>query len=351
MRKMRISFIGAAGIPNRYGGFESFLEHCAPDLATRVEAVTVTCERRLYQEEATTYRGVHRRFISVPANGGASMFHDLVAFLAVFSRSTHIVALGVSGGFWFPAFRLMCALSGKKLLVNIDGVEWRRLKFSRVKRLVLRVLDAAAQLSAHHIIYDNSALREFVMRGCLSKAIEIPYAGDHVARTDGTRESGSALTICRIEPENNVDMLIDGAMRSRLRRYTIVGNWANSAYGRSLRETWGAEPRLQLLDPIYDQRRLAQLRETCEYYLHGHSVGGTNPSLVEMLFYDCDILSFDCPFNRSTAGEAVRYFANAHALAALIDGGPAGPHASLSRLRDRYTRANIAKAYLRALER
>ena len=344
-----VGFIGSAGVPNRYGGFEAFLEHCGPDLASKVSRVIVTCDARLYSEKLPEFEGVERLFIGVPANGAWSIVHDLLAFFAVYPQSSHIVVLGVSGGPWFLLFRLMCTVAGKRLLVNIDGVEWRRTKFDQIRRTLLRVFDAVAQRCAHTVIYDNPALREFVLKSCLAKAVCIGYSGDHVLRMPH-RNLGrfQALTICRIEPENNLDMMIEGALSSTLESYTIVGNWAQNAYGLALRERLASESRLVLLDPIYDARQLAELREACVVYLHGHSVGGTNPSLVEMLFYDCAILCFDVSFNHETAGDCAGYFSSAGDLTRLIENG-------LHELGDRigkrrsYMRSHIADQYLAAM--
>ncbi len=343
---MHVAFIGSAGIPNRYGGFEAFLEHCAPEIARHVESVTVTCDRSLYDEESPRFHGVERVFLAIPANGGWSVLHDLVAFVRVFRRATHIIVLGISGGPWFPLFRLACLLTRKRLIINVDGVEWRRTKFSSTKRGALRLFDAAAQLCAHQVIYDNAALRAYVLPVSRGKSVQIPYPGDHVVRIRGaTRQRGTALTVCRIEPENNIEMMVEAVLRSSLRRYTVVGNWSNSEYGRTLKARWSSEPRLELLDSIYEQNRLARLREACERYLHGHSVGGTNPSLVEMLFYDCDLLCFDCSFNRETAGEAARYFSSRDSLASLLEALPP-TRPERATLRRRYTREAVAHAYL-----
>jgi hypothetical protein len=103
-----------------------------------------------------------------------------------------------------------------------------------------------------------------------------------------------------------------------------------------------------LLDPIYDPQELFRLRSGCRSYLHGHSVGGTNPSLVEILFFDCDILCWDCSFNRATAGDAVRFFAGAADLGRLLD-EKQPRHADRAPLRARYTRGAIADKLVRAL--
>lgn len=344
-----IAFIGSAGIPNRYGGFEAFLEHCSPALAAKTYSVVVTCDARLYDVQTADFQGVNRLFLNTPANGIWSVLHDLLAFFAVYRRSTHIVVLGVSGAPWFPLFRLMCEMAGKRLLVNIDGVEWRRSKYSQSRRLFLRGFDAVAQWCAHVVIYDNAALRKFVLKSCRVKAVCIAYAGDHVIRLPHVNPGQSqALTICRIEPENNLDMLIEGVLISTLKHYTIVGNWTQSEYGRMLRDRYAKEPKLSLLDPIYDAQKLAVLREACVVYLHGHSVGGTNPSLVEMLYYDCAIFCFDVAFNRETAGDCAGYFSCVADLARLDVSNLPGLGDRLKRRR-LYTRAHIADQYLAAM--
>lgn len=344
---MRIAFIGCSGVPNRYGGFEAFMEHCGPVIACEVESVTVTCDARLYPDRNPQFKNMRRRFIPVHANGGMSVLHDALAFLTVWRSSTHIVVLGVSGGLWFPLFRLLCSFGGKRLAVNIDGVEWRRSKFGLGKRRLLRLFDYLAQRYSDLVIYDNPALRPYVLHQALPRSVQIGYSGDHVLRLSGIfRQSGTALTVCRIEPENNLNVMIEGALRSQLQRYTIVGNWNNSTYGRALRERFESESRLTLLDPIYDSQQLAELRESCEVYLHGHSVGGTNPSLVEMLFYDCRLLCFDVPFNRETAGKGADYFSSAEELAFLL----AEKHPDHQiRHREAFTSSHIARQYLDAL--
>lgn len=346
---MTVSFIGSAGIPNRYGGFESFLEHCAPTIAALDIPVIVTCDSRLYPDKEADFRGVRREFLGLPANGASSVFHDALAFLRVFSRSDQIVVLGVSGGPWFPLFRLLCEVTGKRLIVNVDGVEWRRAKFSVMKRRVLKLFDALAQRFSHHVVYDNEGLYQYLTSPAKKKSTCIAYPGDHVLRLENAvRRPGTALTVCRIEPENNLELLIEGFLSSTLKEYTIVGNWNHSDYARALRERYTSEARLRLLDPIYDQMKLAELRECCAYYLHGHSVGGTNPSLVEILFYDCIILCFDVNFNRHTAGQGANYFKTANDLQRALDSSTQDI-VLREDLRAQYTGDAIAEMYIQVM--
>lgn len=316
--------------------------------------VSVTCDKRYYDERTPTYLGVRRLFLPIPANGVLSPLHDLVAFAVVFARADAIIVLGVSAGPLFIVMRFLTSLFGKRLLVNIDGVEWRRRKYSSARRFMLRIFDFIGQLSASALIYDNPGLRTFVWKAFRGKAFFIAYPGDHARALPGrpNTQLKGALTICRIEPENNIEMLIDGALGSSIEKYTIVGNWANSNFGRRLKSKYRNEPRLCLLEPIYEPEVLVRYRESCEVYLHGHSVGGTNPSLVEMLFYDCAILCFDCEFNRHTAKDGAAYFNSAADLSKGIDRILSGA-LSVPRRRsiDEYKADNIASQYIALAER
>lgn len=346
---VHVAIIGCVGIPNRYGGFESYAEHISPALQARGLAVTVTCERARYSDDlSSTYKGVSRRFIPVPANGGLSPLHDLLAFLSVVGSADVVLVLGVSGGLFFPLFRLLANMTGCQLLVNIDGVEWRRTKFGFLKRQSLVLFDWWAQRFSHRVIYDNKALASFLRFPVKSHCIA--YSGDHAIAHMASPMAGQSmdagltpyvLTVCRIEPENNCELLIQGFLASSLSEYRFIGNWDASAYGRELRQRYAGEPRLRLLNPIYDAAAVYELRRGCGHYLHGHGVGGTNPSLVEMLFFDCNILCFDCPFNRCTAEDAAGYFQTTDDMAkALNSSNPVGL-AQRKHLRQRYTVESI----------
>jgi glycosyltransferase involved in cell wall biosynthesis len=341
----RVAIIGSVGIPNRYGGPEAFAESISPELVSRGHRVIVTCDRGRYLDSlASTFRGVRRVFIPISANGALSPFHDLLAFLAVFWRVDVVLVLGVSGGLFFPLLRVLCAISGSRLAVNIDGIEWRRDKFGILQKTVLFLSDRLAQRFAHTIIYDNLGLLEFVV--WKEKAACVEYSGEAgLAGSDGAprdeREVGYVLTVCRIEPENNCEVLIEGFLRSTRSRYVFVGNWSRSAYGRELRQKYREECRLDLRDPVYEPSALFALRNGCDVYLHGHSVGGTNPSLVEMLYFDSRILCWDCVFNRVTAAGAAEYFDGIEGVARLLERSFYVP-LDRSEMRHRYSTCVIA---------
>jgi hypothetical protein len=343
----RVAFIGSVGVPNCYGGFESFLEVFTPALADKVGNVIVTCDGLVYKRREARFNGVERVFIPIRANGPLSIIHDLFAFLAVVWRVDFIFVLGVSGGVWFPLFRVIAEIFGVALVVNIDGVEWRRRAHGNAARWFLRGSDYLAQLFAHRVIVDNEALIPYAIKSRRSGCMVIPYIGDHLAGVRvGEIAARTALTICRIEPENHIKEMIDGFLASALLRYTIVGNWGASDYGRTLRAEFSGNDRLILLDPMYDPLAIARLRTSCEWYIHGHSVGGTNPSLVEALFYDCKIACFDCKFNRVTTGGLDSYFSDVESLAKCLDAVVEIDFEGRSAVRGRYRLDGVMALYI-----
>jgi hypothetical protein len=345
-----IAFIGSVGVPNNYGGFEMFLESCSPFFVNFFDKVFITCDSNRYEDQTPLWVGVHRLFIPIRANGFMSILHDFFAFIAVVWRVKIIVVLGVSAGLFFPFFKLICNITGKKIIVNIDGVESRRAKFSPLKRLFLYWSDKSAQFFSHCVVIDNEALRKYLDPLVQPTAVMIAYPGDHVVRINRERTSNSIsssnyLTICRIEPENQCHILLEAFTNTRHGRYTFIGNWDASEYGRNLRQKYRFVAGLQMLDPIYDKLLLADFRENCSCYLHGHSVGGTNPSLVEMLFYDCRIIAFDCEFNRYTAGDSIQYFDSILSLCMILKDKCNNFNRDRSDLRNKYTRESICSEY------
>ena len=127
-----------------------------------------------------------------------------------------------------------------------------------------------------------------------------------------------AFGVCRIEPENNVHLLLEAFSEQTTMPLIMVGNWANSEYGNGLKERYLGNPSIIMYDPIYDQGKLNALRSNCTLYLHGHSCGGTNPSLVEAMYLRLAIVAFDCNFNRETTENKAIYFKNAEKLRELL---------------------------------
>lgn len=352
-----VGFIGSVGIPNCYGGFEAFLEAVAPEIVKNGFTVYVTCYSGVYTECSEDYLGVKRVFINIKANGVLSPIHDFIAFLKIFRRVNTIVVLGVSAGPFFLLMKLITYIFNKRLIVNVDGVEWRRNKYNFLGKKILLMFDRFAQWFADIVVYDNAGLFDFLTRSAKKRSACISYSGDYVSEYMSQTlvvERSTALTVCRVEPENNLDLMIEAVLFSNLKRYTVVGNFKNSSYGMGLLKKYKFSEKVKLLDPIYDKVELNKLRQSSHIYLHGHSVGGTNPSLVEMLFYNVYIVCFDCNFNRYTCGDYALYFKDSKDLASLINKihlFDDNEYSSKSlELLEKYSTKNIALEYIKLLK-
>lgn len=349
MNSKSVALVGTVGVPARYGGFETLAEQLCANIPADDVRLIVYCEKRAYEpaERQPEFHGHARVFLPLRANGLASLFYDALALLhAVFvARTRDIFVFGYSGAWLLPFLRLISPRS--RFIVNVDGMEWRRDKFSAPAKLLLKALEYCAARCASVVIADNDALADLFRSRYGREPVTIAYGGDHTVTPSGTAPSAQRhyLAIARIEPENNTREILEGCRQAGV-PLVFVGNWNASEYGRALREQFGQTKDFQLLDPIYNQVALAPWRREAVGYIHGHSVGGTNPSLVEALFHTDVLVSFDCVFNRATLSDAGLYFGDAAALAALI-ARPLEPidGKAIEALRERYRWRHIVAEY------
>lgn len=321
---MRIALLGTVGVPANYGGFETLAENLVRHHHARAmnDVLTVYCSSRGYTVRVPTFLSARLHYIPLRANGVQSILYDILSLLsAVWRRNDVILVLGVSGVIVLPLLRL---LSSAKFVTNIDGIEWRREKWQGWAKRFLRWLEKLAVCYSHEVIADNAAIAAYVKDTYSADCHVIAYGGDHAVNivAQPVPEYGLpdnyAFLVCRIEPENNVDMVLEAFAAQPSLPLVLVGNWRNSEYGRRLRERYAGLPHLYLLDPIYDLGKLKFLRSSADLYVHGHSAGGTNPSLVEAMNFGVPIFAFDCEFNRATTENKALFFKNASGLEELI---------------------------------
>lgn len=324
MPDRKVAIIGTVGVPANYGGFETLVENLVKyhDASSRSEVLTVYCSSITYPEKKATYHSARLKYIPLNANGVQSIPYDIFSlFSAVWNRSDVILLLGVSGAVVLPLIRV---ISSARIITNIDGIEWRRQKWRGLAKWFLRLSEKIAVHFSHDVIADNAAIADYVRTTYCVESHVIAYGGDHVVDAELVSVDEYelphryAFSVCRIEPENNIHMIVEAFSRLPAQPLVIVGNWGNSDYGRSIRDRFEKFTHIFLLDPIYDLGKLRTLRSKAFIYLHGHSAGGTNPSLVEAMHFGLPILAFDCSFNRSTTENKAIYFSSADQLASLV---------------------------------
>lgn len=369
-----LAILGSAGIPARYGGFETLTEQLALHHAARgrTERLSIYCSAPAHRDRPDRFREATLHYSRFRANGASSILYDASTLRDALRRGVDAaLLLGVSGAFALPSL----ARQGLKVVTHVDGLEWRRRKWSPPARAFLRWSEAQAVRHSRAIIADSAAIAEHLRATYGVSAEVIAYGGDQaaipaaaapVAPPDGLAP-GYLLALCRIEPENNVEMILR-ACAATDQHLVFVGNWDNSRYGRNLRRRFGSHPGLDLLDPVYAAGPLHALRAHARAYVHGHSAGGTNPALVEMMHAGLPVLAFDCVFNRQTTENQAIYFHDAGSLGtavSLIRGGAgtrAGAEAGAAAGADhgptlraiaqrRFTWGSVATAYFDLLNR
>lgn len=346
----RIAVVGTRGVPGRYGGFETLAEQLARSFDPQIIQLGIYGQRSAYApaERKGPFAGHKRIWMPLDAGGMQSLLHDaLQLFHASAARNDAILLLGTSGAWALPIIRLWNRKT--RIITNIDGLEWRRGKFGKTAKILLKYLEKCAVRFSDGIIADNQALVPLVIETHGITPLLIAYGGDHIEVPDTeTRDFHFALS--RIEPENNCAMILEAGRLSGA-PLTYVGNWQSTAYGKKLLDDFGGIGNLRLHPAVYDPDVLGKIRASAITYIHGHSVGGTNPSLVEALFHADHILAFDCSFNRATLEGEGAYFSSAAQLSELLrqdDSGRIAPTA-LARLRNRYRWQTIAGEYATAL--
>ena len=318
MTEQNIAIVGISGIPADYGGFETFVENWMLTTASP-DAYAVYCEIKYksYRDKSN----VKRIFLPLKANGWQSIFFDALAILHSFflNKSDVTFVLGVSGAWIFPIVKKV--KPARHLIVNIDGLEWQRRKWSKVQRKILRRLEWLAVKYSDAVVVDNGALADYVRRAYNVEADIISYGHEHCSQSIELPKRAAKeyfLSICRIEPENNCDVILDAFSKTPDKHIVFVGNWENSEYSRRTREYYSRYSNIELIGPEYDASKLAELRSGCSAYVHGHSVGGTNPSLIEILRYGKPIIAHDNPFNKWALANEGLYFNGCDDLQVLL---------------------------------
>lgn len=350
--RLRIAILGTRGIPAGYGGFETFAEQLAVRLAARGHQVTVYAEAEgRAPGPDRCHQGVRVRERRRPHWGPASTLAYDSACLWDARRGHDLVYMlgyGAAWACWLPR-----AL-GTPVWINVDGLEWARSKWSAPARLYLRCMEWLAPRTATRLIADAQAIaarmQERYPRG--APCSFIAYGAEPVGQADparlaqwGLEPGGYLLAVARPEPENHVLEIIEGCLlQPAALPLVVVGQVRadGSDYQRRLLALAG--PRVRFIGGVYEPAQLQSLRLHAACHLHGHSVGGTNPSLLEALACGNWVIAHDNPFNREVARDAADYFADPAALAAALAAWAATPPAQ-RRARAARARQIIARHY------
>lgn len=323
MSRLKIGILGTRGIPNQYGGFEQFAEILSASLAQRGHEVYVYCSSlHLYQQPQ--WNGVHLIHCKDPENrmGTVGQFlYDRSCLKDAQKRNFDILLhLGyTSDSVWH---RLWPKKSVN--IVNMDGLEWKRSKYNSITRRFLRHAERLAAKHADVLVADSIPIREYLLEKYNKSARFIAYCTTVFEMPDTNfikafplRPSQYFLAIARMEPENNFEMIINGWLASGSQLPLVITGNTNNRYGRMLTKKY-QQAGIIFTGPIYDRAILDNLRHHSLLYFHGHSVGGTNPSLLEAMGCGCSIAAHYNTFNKAILGTDAAYFLNSTDITNII---------------------------------
>ena len=318
MKKSSLAIIGIVGVPAKYGGFETFVDNMLPffhEYDTRVY-----CSKLNYDIKIKSYKGALLKYVNLPANGPLSLLYDAVSIMRSIN-SDNMLILGVSGSWVLPFFRILSPRTN--IIANIDGIEWRREKWGFFTKLLLKYLEKIIVKYSNRIILDNKALiKDFEKNNKRfnEKIKIIEYGGDHInLKNDSTSSKNYFVSVSRIEPENNVELILKCFSELVNFKIIYIGNWQNSNFGMELFQKYSFHENMDLLDPVYDQEIIDKYRSDSIAYIHGHSQGGTNPSLVEAMSLGLPCICYNCSYNIETTRNEAFYFTNSDELKLVLN--------------------------------
>lgn len=339
---LSIAMIGTRGVPARYGGFETAVEEIGTRLAERGHQIVVYC--RNSGQNITEYQGMH--LVNIPALRRRSLetlSHTALSVAHAATRRPDMAfVFNVANAPLIPVLRARRV----PVAVHVDGLEWQRAKWQGAGRHYYKWAERACARSGLDLIADSRGIKNHLRRAYDVDSHFIPY-GAPILTVDSSRlgelglEGGQFhLVVARFEPENHLLEIVRGYVASdALHPLIVVGSAAYGAeYSRQVREAANDDPRVQFLGGLYDQELLDQLYGNAVSYLHGHSVGGTNPSLLRALGAGATSIAYDVSFNREVAGDDGEYFTTPEDLGPLLHLSEADPvawHARGARLRER----------------
>lgn len=323
MSGKKIGIVGARGIAN-YGGFETFVSELAPRLVSKDFDVYCSCEKD--DEMLPEYKQANLVYfpVKMPQNYQLrkflEFFYDLY-FGFLFSFKCDVVYFL---GFSANLFTFFPRLLGKKSYVNMAGVEWERSKFSKNERSLLKLFFKLAVIGSNNVIIDNNKLINYFHHKYHHKALYITYGVDLIPKIEWNQDTIDSYThsdvlsqeywlaVARLQPDNNIETILNAYMKSNTHKPLIIigGFSTDDDYEKTLKNSLNHNNGKEIIftGGIYNQDDLNMFRQNCFGYIHAHSIGGTNPSLLEAMVMENIIIAHDNEFNRDVAKDAALYF-------------------------------------------
>jgi len=354
---MKIGILGTRGIPNQYGGFEQLAEYLSVGLKEKSFDVYVyNTHNHSYQQK--TWHGVNIIHCFNPEEKlktAGQFIYDLNCILDARKRDFDILLiLGYTSiSVWGRLFPKKAAI-----IINMDGLEWKRNKYAGKIRRFLFYAERLAVKFCDYFVADSLAIQKYLQSKYDVPSTFIAYGAEMPGNADESHLAEKGLTkfnyfliIARMEPENNIEMMLDGfSSSSSKKKMIVIGNPTNK-FGTYLQNKFIADKRIVFLGALYDKAKLHSLKAFSSLYFHGHSAGGTNPSLLEAMASGALIAANNNEFNSSLLRKDAYYFLDAEEVKKLVEEVTHGQKEqemianNLSKIREEFTWSKIIDQY------
>ena len=322
---MKIGIIGTRGIPNYHGGFEQFAEFFSVFLNKKGHDVYVySSHNHPYQEEE--FDGVKLIHCNDPENKVGTVGQFVYDFNCIRDSRKRgfdiLLQLGYTSNSiwhrWLPKKTI--------IITNMDGLEWKRTKYSKKVRRFLKYAESLAVKSSDYLIADSPGIQNYLKDKYQVESTFIAYGSFQFENENVEVLSEYKvepyeyhILIARMEPENNIETILDGVLQAESQiPFLVVGKHDTNKFGAYLKDKYKNHENIRFLGGIYNQEHLNNLRYFSKVYFHGHTVGGTNPSLLEAMASHSLIVAHDNQFNKYILNEDAFYFSDAAGVASVL---------------------------------
>lgn len=330
---MKIAFISTRGIPNNYGGFEQFAEYISVGLVERGHEVVVYSPH-FHPYKENSYKGVRIKYIYSPetwmGSSVGSFFYDFASLKDALKNEDFDIIYEAGYTSIVPAYIWFNVKNIKYPIftTNMDGLEYKRTKFNKWVQKFVFWEERMTVKHSHYLIADNMGIQDYYKEKYGKESKFLAYGADihdnyniEYLKEYNLIPNEYFLLIARLEPENNISMAIEGYLASKEngKRPLIIVGKTNTPHGKELVSQYGNEKSIRFVGGIYDFDKINSIRHFSFAYFHGHSVGGTNPSLLEAMASDCFILANDNIFNKAVLGNNAIYYQSSSNVTDLLN--------------------------------
>ena len=313
---MKIAILGTRGIPNHYGGFEQFAEFFSVYLVEKGhEVYCYNSHNHKFQEK--TFHGVNIIHQNDPEHKFGTFGQFIYDYNCIMDSRKRDFDIILQLGYTSNSIWIFLLPKKPIIITNMDGLEWKRTKYSKPVQQFLKFAERLAANSSDYLVSDSIGIEKFLKEKYKKESTYIAYGAypfdspnEDFLKEYNVEKQNFNMIMARFEPENNLDMVLEGVAQSNDKTPILVIGKHETKYGEYLKNKFKSHENIRFLGGIYNLEHLNNLRYFSKLYFHGHSVGGTNPSLLEAMASQALVIAHNNDFNKGILKENGIYFSN-----------------------------------------